>query len=135
MAATRAIAAALLLLAWAGAQAREAYVNVTTGGPLRAGVYGRIEVRQGPPPPLLSSQPLVAAKTLGPPPPQDPLYFYLPAGQVRKWSTYCQRYHACERPVYFVRVDNTPGKLGRWKSRSKAGGDEATRLASGAAGL
>ena len=42
------------------------------------------------------------------------------AGQVRRWSKYCQRYDGCERPVYFVRMDNGPFKLGSWKQRSKA---------------
>lgn len=111
-------ACALLALAVAPAvHARDAYFNVTSGAPLRPGVYGRIEVH-GAPPPLISQHPLVARKSIGPVR-GEPLYFYLPAGQVRKWPTYCQRYAACERPVYFVRVDNTPGKLGRWKARER----------------
>lgn len=118
-----------LLLAAAGAaaaDAQQAYVNVTAGGPLRPGVYGRIEVRNAPPPPLLSPRPLVASKELGLPR-LEPVYLYVPAGQVRRWSRYCQRYDACRRPVYFVRMDNAPFKLGSWKQRSKA-----TRPAAGA---
>jgi len=125
---------ASLFLATAGAaQAQQhAYVNVTAGGPLRAGVYGRIEVRNAPPPPLLSPQPVVASKALGPPQ-HAPVYLYVPAGQVRKWSTHCRRYDACDRPVYFVRMDDAPFRLGSWKQRSKAsGGDATTRLASSA---
>lgn len=98
----------------AAAQAQGPYVNETAGGPLRAGVYGRIKVSDGPPPPLISPRPVIAVKALGPVR-GEPLYLYLPPGQVRKWARHCERYAACERPVYFVRVDENPGKLGRWK--------------------
>lgn len=129
----RPLFASLLLAAAGAAQAQlPAYVNVTAGGPLRPGVYGRIEVRDAPPPPLMSPQPVVASKALGPPQ-QAPVYLYIPAGQVRKWSTHCRRYDACDRPVYFVRMDNAPFRLGSWKQRGKAaGGDAATRSASNA---
>jgi hypothetical protein len=111
------LACAALALSAAGVHAGDASFNVSSGAPLRPGVYGRIEVH-GAPPPLISPRPLVARKTIGPVK-GEPLYFYLPAGQVRKWAVYCQQYAACERPVYFVRVDNTPGKLGRWKARER----------------
>ena len=97
--------------------ARDSYVNVSSGEPLQPGVYGRIEVH-GAPPPLISQHALVAKKSLGPVQ-GEPLYFYLPAGQVRKWAVHCRQYAACERPVYFVRVENTPGKLGHWKTRER----------------
>lgn len=120
MAATHQMVGGLLLAAAGAAEAQQpAYVNVTAGGPLRPGVYGRIEARNAPPPPLLSSRPLVASGELGPSR-LDPVYLYVPAGQVRRWSRYCDRYDACERPVYFVRMDNAPFKLGSWKQRSKA---------------
>lgn len=121
MAATHQVLGGLLLAAAGAAEAQQhAYVNVTAGGPLRPGVYGRIEVRNAPPPPLLSPRPVVASRQLGSPPRVEPVYLYVPAGQVRRWSRYCGRYDACERPVYFVRMDNAPFKLGSWKQRSKA---------------
>jgi len=118
--------AALAAATTAPAQPRE-HVNITAGGPLRAGVYGRIELSGASPPALLSPRPVVASKALGPPQ-QGPLYLYVPAGQVRKWGTYCGRYDACDRPVYFVRMDDAPFKLGRWKQRSKLAAVEATAL-------
>lgn len=102
----------------AAAHAGGSWTNLTSGAPLRTGVYGRIQVH-GAPPPLISATPVIAQQALGPVHAQ-PWYFYLPAGQVRKWSVYCRRYNACERPVYFVRMDDTPGKLGRWHTRDKA---------------
>ncbi len=113
----RYVCAALALSAAAGVQARDSYVNANSGAALRPGVYGRVEVR-GAPPPLISQHPVVANRSIGPVQ-GPPLYFYLPTGQVRKWAVYCQQYAACERPVYFVRVENTPGKLGRWKARER----------------
>lgn len=107
------------------------YTNATVGGPLRPGVYGRILIRHAPPPPLLSEQPVVAHKTLGPVD-GEPMYLYLPPGHVRKWVKYCQRYQACDRPVYFVRMDNNPGKLGSWKNRMKLHAREDARVAAGA---
>lgn len=118
MAATHQMVGGLLLAAGAAAAQEQAYVNVTAGGPLRPGVYGRIEVRNAPPPPLLSPRPVVASEEFGPSR-LEPVYLYVPAGQVRRWSRYCDRYDACGRPVYFVRVDNAPFKLGSWKQRSK----------------
>lgn len=115
---TRHLLACGLIACAAAAPASASWINVTSGAPLRAGVYGRIQVR-GTPPPLIAPTPVVAKQSLGPVQ-GEPWYFYLPAGQVRKWSVYCRRYNACERPVYFVRMDNTPGKLGRWNTRERA---------------
>ena len=106
---------ALLLLA-AGVQAQPAYFNSTAGGPLRPGVYGRISVGNQPPPPVIYPRPMIASQALVPAGVQ-PVYLYVPPGQARKWPKYCQRYAACDQPVYFVRMDNSPSKLGRWKSR------------------
>ena len=103
----------------AAAQAQPAYVNVTAGGPLRPGVYGRIQFRDAPPPPLISPQPLVASQLLGPPQGQ-PVYLYVPPGHVRKWARHCRQYAACDVPVYFVRMDDNPGRLGGWKKRDRS---------------
>jgi hypothetical protein len=118
MPARHVLGAALLVLVAGQAAAHGSWINVKTGAPLRPGVYGRIEVR-GSPPPLISPRPVVARPVLGPAP-GAPLYFYLPAGQVRKWATSCRRYGACERPVYFVRMDHAPGRLGRWNAHERA---------------
>ena len=105
----------------AGAWARPVYVNATAGGPLRPGVYGRILFRNAPPPPVIYPQPVVANRALGPIKGR-PVYWYLPPGQVRKWATYCRKYAACDVPVYFVRMDDNPGKLGQWKKRERSAG-------------
>ena len=99
-------------------QAGAGYVNTTAGGPLRPGVYGRIEIRKVPPPPVIYDKPVVASQVLLPAS-VKPIYLYVPPGQVRKWTRHCGKYQACDLPVYFVRMDNSPSKLGRWKSRGE----------------
>ncbi len=65
------------------------------------GVYGRVDIGNVPPPPLVYAQPVVIA----PPPvvvPRRPIYLYVPASHQQNWRTYCGRYNACNQPVYFV---------------------------------
>ena len=130
MAAIRTSIASCLLAVAQAALAQPVYVNVTAGGLLRPGVYGRIMFRDAPPPPLIYSQPVVASQTLGPMTGR-PVYWYLPPGQVRKWATYCGKYAACDVPVYFVRMDDNPGKLGQWKKRERSAERAASMLALG----
>jgi hypothetical protein len=108
----------LALLFAAAGPATAAYLNTTAGGPLRPGVYGRIEIGKSAPPPLIYSQPVVASRAVLPKT-VKPVYLYVPPGQVRKWTRHCGKYHACDLPVYFVRMDDSPSKLGRWKNRSE----------------
>lgn len=112
-----AVAASLLAVATAAAAKEAAPLNVTKGGALRPGVYGRIEPR-GALPPLVNQQPVVAVRKLGPQ--ATPVYLYVPPGQVRRWAQHCAKWQACERPVYFVRVDHSPSRLGDW-SRTRHG--------------
>ncbi len=34
-----------------------------------------------------------------------PIYLHVPPGHEKHWSKHCAEYHACGRPVYFVRDD------------------------------
>lgn len=99
---------------------------MVAGGSLRPGAYGRILFRDAPPPPVIHPQPLVANGALEPTK-GWPVYGYLPPGQVRKWGTYCPKYAACDVPVYFVRMDDNPGKMDQWKTKR---GRNAERSAS-----
>jgi len=82
----------------------------------KPGVYGRIHVR-GTPPPLIYAEPVVARPPAAST--QQPLYLYVPPGQVRRWPQHCAKWDACERPVYFVRVDDSPSRLGSWKKTQR----------------
>jgi hypothetical protein len=110
--------ATLLAMACAGQAAATPlpFKNLSAGGHLRHGVYGRIEVRGAEPPPLISKQPVLARQDLDTLRAQ-PIYLYVPPGQVRKWAQHCHKWQACDVPVLFVRMDNSPGRLGEWKQR------------------
>ena len=113
--------AALLALTEAAAAGpatpQEGWRNLTTGGPLKPGLYGRIEVRDARPP-VVHAEPVVArpAQATGA---QEPIYLYVPPGQLRRWAQHCAKWQACERPVYFVRVDDSPSRLGDWKKSQR----------------
>lgn len=85
------------------AQAATPYATATVEGALAPGVYGRIEIGNAPPPPLLYTQPIIIQRA-----PvyveQQPMYLHVPPGHAKKWSKHCARYNACNRPVYFVKV-------------------------------
>lgn len=73
-------------------------VSVTVNQP---GFYGRIDVGNQPPPPVIYAQPVI----IGPRPvyPVRPIYLRVPPGHYKDWARYCGRYQACNQPVYFVR--------------------------------
>ena len=74
-------------------------VSVSVNQP---GVYGRIDIGNMPPPPVVYAKPIIYA------PPrvrvvQEPMYLYVPPGHQKNWGKHCKRYNACGQPVYFVR--------------------------------
>lgn len=117
-AALRSLALLLGLLAAGAAVAgepRAQWRNVTAGGPLRPGVYGRIVIKRGAAtPPLIYRQPVVANGAQLPEGVR-PVYLYVPPGQVRHWKHSCVRWAACGAPVLFVRVDHSPSQWGSWR--------------------
>jgi hypothetical protein len=118
-----------VLLAAAGCTAAAAqegrWINEGRGEPLRPGVYGRIAVN-GTAPPVINSKPVMVSRATRDQL-SDPLYLYVPPGQVRRWSQHCAKWDACGRPVYFVRMDDSPSRLGDWK-RSQRGQVEESRV-------
>lgn len=74
-------------------------VSVSVNQP---GVYGRIDIGNMPPPPVIYAKPIIYA------PPrvqvvQQPMYLYVPPGHQKNWGKHCRRYNACGQPVYFVK--------------------------------
>ncbi len=89
---------------WVGAaQAATSYESATVEGALAPGVYGRIDIGNAPPPPLIYAQPVIIQRS--PVMVQQPLYLHVPPGHAKKWSKHCAKYNACGHPVYFVKVD------------------------------
>ena len=101
--AARAVFAALSLAA--ASSAVLAGVDVGVGVTIREpGVYGRIEIGSGAPPPVIYSQPVIIARPVVVAP-QPPMYLYVPPGHAKKWGKHCHQYDACGRQVYFVKEE------------------------------
>jgi len=94
------------------AQAQNVSVNAVITGEVVPGVYGQVVIGNRAPPPVLYAQPVVvepAPVVVGVPEPQ-PIYLHVPPGHAKNWRKHCHEYHACNRPVYFVRsAEYEPG--------------------------
>ena len=81
------------------AVAADVGVSVSVGQP---GFYGRIDIGDYPysQPQVIYPQPVIIQRhgVVA----YEPIYLRVPPGYERSWSRYCNRYGACNRPVYFV---------------------------------
>ena len=109
-------AGSLALLSAGAAQAADAYVNATIGGVISPGVYGRIDIGNAPPPPVVYAQPVIIQRPAVVVQ-QQPVYLYVPPGHQKKWGKHCRKYNACNQPVYFVNVDSRGKYRGRGDDR------------------
>ena len=110
--------AALSLAFAALASQAQTDVNVSIGGVIQPGVYGRVEIGTRPPPPVYYPQPVVIVKqpvTVV----QEPIYMHVPPGHARKWRKHCHKYNACNQPVYFVKNEYDDGSKGKSKHKHK----------------
>ena len=72
--------------------------SVSVGQP---GFYGRIDIGDVPPPPLLYAEPiLIQPVPVGVV--RQPIYLHVPPGHAKHWRKHCRQYNACGQPVYFV---------------------------------
>ena len=91
------------------AQAQSVSVNAVISGQVVPGVYGQVVIGNGPPPPVVYAQPVVVQPVpvvVGAPAPQA-IYLHVPPGHEKHWSQHCHEYHACNRPVYFVKSEES----------------------------
>lgn len=111
------------------AAAGQPVINVSVGGEIAPGVYGRVDFGNAAPPPVLYPQPVIIAQ----PARQvvmQPVYLHVPPGHAKKWDKHCHRYDACGRPVYFVKsaeYEPREGKghgKGNGKGHGKHGRDD-----------
>jgi len=96
------LAVSLLSLVHGGASAADVDVRVIVSGEVAPGVYGRVDIGGGPPPPLVYAKPVVItppAKTVE----VRPVYLHVPPGHAKHWSKHCHKYNACGSSVYFVK--------------------------------
>ena len=89
---------AIALLAGA-AQAADVGVSIQVGQP---GFYGRIDIGQTAPPPVVLAEPVWVQRR---PVHVEPVYMRIPPGHQKHWDKHCAKYNACGVPVYFVRED------------------------------
>lgn len=75
-------------------------VAVRASGEIAPGVYGRVDVRNRPPPPVVYAEPVIIVRQ---PRYAAPVYLHVPPGHAKNWAKYCHRYDACGVPVYFVK--------------------------------
>jgi hypothetical protein len=109
------------------AHAGDVSVGVSITGEILPGVYGRVDLANRPPPPLVYAEPVVIVR----PPPHvvyAPVYLHVPPGHAKNWRKHCLEYDACGRPVYFVKsAEYDPGYRrddegrGRGKARGHRG--------------
>ena len=91
------------------ARAGDLGVGVTITGEIIPGVYGRVDLSNRPPPALVYATPVFIER------PRtavvvEPVYLHVPPGHAKNWRKHCHEYHACNRPVYFVRsAEYEPG--------------------------
>lgn len=83
----------------AAAHATDVGVSVQIGQP---GFYGRIDIGNVAPPPVVVAQPVWVQRR---PVNVAPVYMRIPPGHQKNWAKHCARYNACGVPVYFVRED------------------------------
>ncbi len=103
---------ALFAAAMPLAHAQNVSFNAIISGEVVPGVYGQVAIGNGPPPPVVYAQPVIAqpAPVVVGAPPVEPIYLHVPPGHARDWRRHCHEYNACGRPVYFVRsAEYEPG--------------------------
>lgn len=107
-------------LAAAAAQAAAQDIRVSISGEVAPGVYGRVDIGNRTPPPVVYAQPVLVVKQQRPP---APVYMHVPPGHARNWAKHCGKYNACNRPVYFVKsAEYEPGYRHPGKGAAKGRG-------------
>ncbi|MFT7772855.1 hypothetical protein [Roseateles sp.] len=115
---------ALALIASA-AQAADVGVSVQIGQP---GFYGRIDIGNVAPPPVVVAQPVWVQRR---PVHVEPVYMRIPPGHQKHWAKHCARYNACDVPVYFVREDWYQQRYARPQNDNDQGEDRGRKHGKG----
>ncbi|MDC8758181.1 hypothetical protein [Janthinobacterium fluminis] len=90
--------AASLLATVSSAMATDVGVSISVGQP---GFYGRLDVGQFAPPPVIYAQPMIIERPVRYVE-RAPIYLRVPPGHAKHWSKHCRAYNACGQRVYFV---------------------------------
>ena len=104
-----AIAAIAIVTTAPLASAADKDASAVIAGPVTPGVYGRVSVANKPLPPLVYEQAMFVERpdTAGR---VEPLYLHVPPEHAKNWRKYCDKYQACDHPVFFVKsAEYEPG--------------------------
>jgi hypothetical protein len=104
-----AIAAIAIVTTAPLANAADKDASAVIAGPVTPGVYGRVSVANKPLPPLVYEQAMFVERpdTAGR---VEPLYLHVPPEHAKNWRKYCDKYQACDHPVFFVKsAEYEPG--------------------------
>lgn len=98
----RSLLFALGTLAATSVAADDLGIAVILEAEVAPGVYGRVEIGNDSRPNVYYREPMLImtdsryARS-------RPVYLHVPPGHAKNWGKHCSKYHACDRPVYFVR--------------------------------
>lgn len=84
-----------------GVHADDLGINVVLEGEIQPGIYGRVELGNNSHPDLVYTQPRVIVVEENRR--YAPVYLHVPPGHAKNWAKHCNKYNACNRPVYFVK--------------------------------
>jgi len=104
-----AIAAIAIVTAAPLASAADKDASAVITGAVTPGVYGRVDVANKPLPALVFEQAMFVERpdTAGR---VEPLYLHVPPEHAKNWRKFCDKYQACDRPVFFVKsAEYEPG--------------------------
>ena len=96
----------------------DAVAQIIISGEIRPGVYGRVDIGNAPPPPVVYVRPVTVVRA-----PRAasraPLYLHVPPGHAKNWGKHCRKYNACGQPVYFVKSDEYKPKKEKKAKKEK----------------
>lgn len=110
--------AALLLSPLVPAFAADVDVRVMIYSDVAPGVYGRVDLRGAPPPPVVYAEPRIIVRQVRAKP-VEPIYLHVPPGHAKDWGKHCRKYGACNVPVYFVNSDEYKPKKAKKEKKEK----------------
>lgn len=93
---------ALGILATSTVNADDLGISVILEKEVAPGVYGRVEIGNDSRPNVYYRDPMLIV-TDSRYARSRPVYLHVPPGHAKNWGKHCSKYHACDRPVYFVR--------------------------------
>lgn len=100
-------------------------VGVRASGEIVPGVYGRVDVRNRPPPPVVYPRPIIVMERSRH---AQPVYLHVPPGHAKNWRKHCHKYDACDVPVYFVKsAEYEPDYQRKGRGRGRDDDDDDDR--------